>query len=376
MADSGEVKSERHFNIDDGINRDEEFARFDQQEKEVKSKREEEKKEKVKQKAAAADVESEKQYKNRDTVLLWGPILITGPLVPAFLALFTIAIGTVVLQWHFIDINDNSPCLSVQAYVAGQVILSYMFLATYMSLLIGPQCCARACGTTTLLFVYWIVFGVLFLGLNGFGLYTTYSNDWCFTERATTVRTDDTVALWMTAAIFVFLFWLAFLVLCCYVCYLCYWRAQLKKKATKVLSGLTMGNKKGIDYSGYKSLKHEANEANDDEEQEEEEEKKDNVGNNKGQIKEEEEVTAGQSNVHNYNNEQDVATTASTTSNSQQQKADQLVHETEDTTAPDWQPDYNRGFYDDNGNWLLYTAEEIAAYETEQATGTNNATEM
>ena len=71
--------------------------------------------------------------------------------------------------------------------------MSYIFIAAYMTLLIGPQCCARACGTTTLLFAYGIIFGVLFLGLNAWGLYVVYTLDFCVRADATTVRTDDTV---------------------------------------------------------------------------------------------------------------------------------------------------------------------------------------
>ncbi len=193
MAEAKTQKN-RRFEIDDGINRDDEFKRFEEEQAQVAVRKQEaEVKVKQERKEKATKV-SDKQFQNRDTVLLWGPTLITAPLVPGFLALGTIAAGTAVVHWHFLDFADNSPCLEVQAYVIGQVVVSYLFLATYMALLIGPQCCARACGTTTLLFIYWAIYAAVFLGLNMWGIYAVYSLDVCVVDYATLTKTDDTVS--------------------------------------------------------------------------------------------------------------------------------------------------------------------------------------
>ncbi len=193
---NGEAKT-RTFDIDDGVDRDNEFENFEaERQKELEHKAKKTEEEKV-SKEKARDKEGEKQHKNQDTVLLWAPTLITAPLLPGGLAMLTAAIGTVVAEWHYIDFlspGQQGPCVPLLAYVIGEVVMSYLFLGVYMTLLIGPQVCARACGTTTLLFAYWIVFGVVFLGLNCWGAYNVATLDiFCFNDASLIVKTDDTV---------------------------------------------------------------------------------------------------------------------------------------------------------------------------------------
>ena len=190
MSDDDEPKP-KDYDIDDGIDRGDEFENFEREQVELKQRKQQQKENSQVQNQVKAQKESANQYKNRDTVLVWGPTLITAPLVPAFLALISIVVGTTVIQWHYIS---TGPCLMLQAYVVGHVAVCYMFLAVYMALLIGPQCCARACGTTTLLFVYWIVFSIIFLGLNVFGIFVVVESQYCFVDYASALaRTDDTV---------------------------------------------------------------------------------------------------------------------------------------------------------------------------------------
>ena len=191
MADSGGAGKKSRFEIDDGVDRSREFEDFEAERKKEQERKAKEAKEKEQQKEDERHKASEKQFQNRDTVFLWGPTLITAPLVPAFLAMLTAAIGTAVVEWHFIDFS--SACLQVQAYVVGEVVMCYIFLGTYMAMLIGPRICARACGTTTLLFVYYGLFFLIFFGLNVWGVYVVYTLDFCINPLALTVRTDDTV---------------------------------------------------------------------------------------------------------------------------------------------------------------------------------------
>jgi len=190
MAHSG---SSRDFAIDDEVDREDEFKKFEQEQKEAAERKEVAKKELVKKKEKEKDDRVEEKMKNKDTIFIWGPTLITAPLVPAFLALISAAIGTAVLEWSYASYSQTQ-CQTLQGFVAGEVVVCYAFVAVYMTLLIGPQCCARACGTPTLLFVYWGLFGVIFLALNAWGLYEVIDlRAFCANPLALSVYTVETV---------------------------------------------------------------------------------------------------------------------------------------------------------------------------------------
>ena len=178
------------YDIDDGIDRDAEFKAFEEEQKKVAERKKEKKIDERKEKLLKMDAKSEKQFKNRDTVLLWGPVLITGPLVPAFFAMWTMVDAHTTVQWHYIPFTDQ--CNHLFSYTIGCAVMSYLFIFVYMSIIIGPQCCARAFISTTLLFVWMGLFLVVFLALNMYGawaVFTLYNP--CTTGTTASITSED-----------------------------------------------------------------------------------------------------------------------------------------------------------------------------------------
>ena len=270
MGSNGNAQQKPVYNIDDGSNREDEFAEFERNE-EIRKKEKQKQEEEAKNKEAQKHTEEKKtNLKKRQSAAFWGPILIIGPFTFFIFALFTIFTGSIIVNWSpylYGTENAHTPsaqrygqgarsCLELRIFISGCIGVSYVFLFFYAFILMGPSCIHRnCCSTVRLVMIWYAVLFVICFGVYVFGTYSVVAFSACgsYIETPTNIGRDP--YLWNFSVLYVSMWWLGLLGMIGYAIWYAVWEKENKKKRRGLVALMT--TKKKIDYSGYRSLKEE-----------------------------------------------------------------------------------------------------------------------
>jgi len=261
-----------NFVVDDGVDRDAEWDKFEKDEAKRKADRKTKDEADKESEQKFREATKEKHDKQSERLQLWAPVLFMGPILPLIGSVIAVSLGFLILMSeHKLNGRPLSianwftgNCNYAFLYVILESIFSAIFLFVVMIILIDPgstvvpNCCTISisrycCKSAPCIGVWFGIIGVALLILNLAAIPMLWQTRQCVFVSAQSVGQNQNPYIWGTAAFLMVCYFASWPILIYYGCQACGWKKNREKKKAGLANFFTMKSK--VDVSGYVSLK-------------------------------------------------------------------------------------------------------------------------